>query len=70
VLRQLILSAVLATGTPTTPTPPPAESPQFEVLVERASGWQLHGTYRSHAEARQVAARIWREGYRVGIWEK
>ena len=67
-LRQLILSAALATGTQT--TSPPAEQPRFEVLVQRGQGWQLHGAYRSHAEARRVAARIWREGNRVGVWEK
>jgi hypothetical protein len=66
VLRQLILSAVLATGTPT-PTPP-AEMFRFEVLVPHASGWRLHSTYRSHAEA--DASRIWRKGYCVGVGEK
>jgi hypothetical protein len=68
VLRQLILSATLATDTQT--TSPSAEQPRFEVLVQRGQGWQFHGAYRSHVEARWVATRIWRERNRVGVWEK
>jgi hypothetical protein len=80
VLRQLILSAVLAVSTPLAvcviPTgadaspPAPQSEYRFEVRVYRdGHGWQREGTYRLRAEARKVALRLWQEGYKVEIGE-
>jgi hypothetical protein len=80
VFRQLILSAALATGTltalsvmpATAEAAPPALLPHhhFEVLVQRGpQGWQSHGIYRFHAEAKLIALRLRHEGQRVEIRE-
>ncbi|AMV24445.1 hypothetical protein VT84_08610 [Gemmata sp. SH-PL17] len=75
-LRKLILSIAIATLIGSNPvataaeiTPPTQPQREFKVFVLRESGWQLHGTYALHADARQAATRLWREGYRVEIWE-
>jgi hypothetical protein len=74
-LRQLIVCAALAiiAGTasaypPTTEAALPLQS-QFQVVVQNAAGRQLYSTYQNRVEARQVAMQLWREGYRVEIWE-
>ncbi|MBP3956962.1 hypothetical protein J8F10_16960 [Gemmata sp. G18] len=75
-LRKLILAVAVATlvgpsaiSAATDIAPPTRPQRQFKVFVQRGSGWQLHGTYPLHAEARRVAIRLWHEGYRVEIWE-
>ncbi|MDY3556104.1 hypothetical protein R5W24_005267 [Gemmata sp. JC717] len=79
-IRKLILSAVFTTSTLTamvaTPTTAEASLPpllphhRFEVLVLRGSqGWQSHGVYRLHVEAKVIAIRLRQQGYKVEIRE-
>ncbi|MDB5309884.1 MAG: hypothetical protein JWO38_4086 [Gemmataceae bacterium] len=79
-IRNLILSAVVATGTLTgltlTPTAADAHTPveyhhrRFEVLVHSwHHGWQIHGTYHDRFDAEQAARHLRHEGFRVEIRE-
>ncbi|QJX00258.1 hypothetical protein [Frigoriglobus tundricola] len=77
-VRKLILSTIVATAAVTnlvaaqdseTLTPTHSDH-HYKVLVLRGGdGWQLHRTYRLHAEARRDAIRLWHDGYRVVIWD-
>jgi hypothetical protein len=78
-IRKLILSAVLATGTVTGLTAtagtadahPPVDyhRHRFEVIVECGHRWEPRGTYFSRYEAQRAARHLRHEGLRVQIRE-
>ena len=76
-IRKLILSAVLATGTiaglaTTTQVAdahPPAFHHRFEVLVECGHRWEPRGSFPDHFEAERLANHLRHEGFRVEIRE-
>lgn len=78
-IRNLILTAVLATGgvagvTATASARPPApfdrhdhDRGRFQVLIGHHGHWDLHGTYRDRDDARRVARRLERGGFDTRI---
>jgi hypothetical protein len=76
-IRKLILSAVLATGTITGLTTsaqtadarPPVFRHRFEVLVEYGHRWEPRGSYATRFEAERTARHLRHEGFRVEIRE-
>ncbi len=77
-IRKLILSAVIATGTVTGLTmsasnadarPPVEFHRRFEVIVECGHRWENRGTFRDRFEAERVAQRLRHDGFRVEIRE-
>jgi hypothetical protein len=80
-IRKLILSAVVATGTLTGLTasassaeaaPPVPAIPfhrHFEVLVECGHRWEVRGSYYDRHRAERVARHLRHEGFRVQIRE-
>jgi hypothetical protein len=75
-IRKLILSAVLATGTvlgltATADAHPPTDfhRHRFEVLVECGHRWEVRGNYVNRFEAERAARHLRHEGLRVQIRE-
>ena len=78
-IRKLILSAVIATGTLTGLGLPPTTAEaatfdrghrrQYEVLVQCGHRWKNRGTYRDRFDAERAAHRLQHEGFRVEIRE-
>jgi len=77
-IRKLILSAVIATGTITgltmTPSsadaaPPLAFHHRFEVLVQCGRQWENRGSYNNRFEAMRAARHLRHQGLRVEIRE-
>jgi hypothetical protein len=78
-IRKLILSAVIATGTLSglTLTPGAAEANpsgyyhhhRFEVVVLCGNRWDCRGTYPNHFDAERAAVHLRRAGFRVEIRE-
>jgi len=77
-IRKLILSAVIATGTVTGLTatassadahPPVEFHHRFEVLVRCGHAWEVRGTYRDRFEAERAARHLRHGGFRVEIRE-
>jgi hypothetical protein len=75
-IRKLILSAVVATGTITgltlTPAAADAHPPvvfhhRFEVLVRCGHAWEVRGTYRDLCDAERAARDLRHHGYDVRI---
>jgi hypothetical protein len=72
VIRKLILSAVVATGTVTGLTLAPAAADahppvynhyRFEVLVRCGHAWEVRGTYRDWLDADRAIRRLRHEGF-------
>jgi hypothetical protein len=76
-IRKLILSAVIATGTITgltmTPATADAHPPggyayhRYEVLVQCGHAWEVRGTYRDRDDAERAAWRLRHEGFVVRV---
>jgi len=79
-IRKLILSAVVATGTLTGLTAPASSAEaapapavpfhhRFEVLVECGHRWEVRGTYYDRHKAERAARHLRHEGFCVTIRE-
>ncbi|HEX4609645.1 MAG TPA: hypothetical protein VH092_15710 [Urbifossiella sp.] len=74
-IRKLVLSAVLATGTLTglastaDAQPPAVFHRRFEVFVQYGHRWEPRGRYFNRFEAEQAARHLRHEGFRVEIRE-
>jgi hypothetical protein len=75
-IRKLILSAVIATGTITglslTPATADAHPPavfrhRFEVLVRCGHAWEVRGTYRDGWEAERAVRNLRHEGFEARV---
>ena len=80
-LRKLLLSAVLATGTLTglalTPAPAAARPPvehgrhdrhaRFEVIYLDCGQWKNYGTYRDQDDAQRAAHQLRHRGFAVKV---